>query len=58
VTDPVQLRADIPHDAAQIIGQIIGKMSMTGLTGHEAAALFQAVSTVIKALEPAEKPAE
>jgi hypothetical protein len=52
MTDQVQLHADVPHEAAQIISQIVGTLSMAGLTGSQAAVLVQSIQTVCKALEP------
>lgn len=55
MTERIELHADIPHEAAQIISQVVGDMSMAGLSGRQAAVLFQAITTVHKALEPQPK---
>lgn len=55
--EPVQLHADIPHEAAQIISQIVGDLPMAGLNGKQAAILIQSIQTVCKAL-PAHEPSK
>jgi hypothetical protein len=58
VTEQVQLHADVPHEAAQIISQIVGDLPMSGLTGKQAAILIQSIQTVCKALSEPAKAAE
>jgi hypothetical protein len=43
-------------DAAEIVGVLVGKLRMDGLTGGEVAALLQSIQTLSAAVAP--KPAE
>lgn len=55
MTEPKQLRADVPAEAATIIDQIVCKMRMDGLTGQEAAVLLQSIHTVVTHLNPVQQ---
>ena len=50
MSQPKQLNAEIPAEAAQIIDQFIGNLKMDGMRGADVAVLLIAVQTINKAL--------
>ena len=48
-----QLRADVPHEAGEIVAHFVGRMTPTGMTVQEVALLFTALDCVRRAVEPA-----
>lgn len=56
MTEPKQLRANVPAEAAQIIDQLVGGLRMDGLTGQQVSALLQSIATVHAALNPPQEP--
>jgi len=49
---PKTLTPTVPTDAVEIIGMLLSKIRMDGLTGGECAALFQSVETLRIAVAP------
>jgi hypothetical protein len=52
MTEPRNLDASTPADAAEIVAVLVGRLRMDGLTGGEVGALFQAVETIKNAVAP------
>ena len=49
-TTPREYNPTVPADAVEIIGSIVGRLRMDGLSGNEVAALIASLDTVRKAI--------
>jgi len=49
---PQQLNPAVPADAAEIIGRLVGRLRMDGLSGADVAVLIRSIDTVRQAVAP------